>query len=69
MSDNKLACLDWFETIVEPEFRDFVEFYIDPERTIYKKLGFEFFIKPDGIWLIKEYAKTTVKVRKKTKIK
>jgi len=60
MSDNKLACLDYFEKLVDPEYRDFVEFYLDPELTIYKKLGFGFFIKPDGIWLLKEYAKLTL---------
>ena len=59
MSDNKLACLDYFNTVVDEEFRDFVEFYMDPELKIYHQLGFDFFIKPDNIWLLKEYAHTT----------
>ena len=62
MSDNIEACKEYFETIVDPEYREFVEFYSDPEVEIFKKLGFGFFIKPDGIWLLQEYAKSSLTV-------
>ena len=62
MSDNIEACLEYFETIVDSEYRGFVEFYSDPEVEIFKKLGFGFFIKPDGIWLLQEYAKSSLSI-------